>query len=660
MHKRKADQAFRVEEEVDFRLRKASPEDIPEAILNEMHCAPRSRRLIISVDFGTTFSAVSYVAINPDEAAEKIGLDRIRSIDNWPGDRNIDGGSHMKQQVPSEVMYPLDPKFRDAEDLQTRDGDSFPFDIGGLPDTIPDSDEDTDVTLFGTDVNSFRWGYSVHEAWSRPSTHFKRGNKALGRFKLLFDDRPTTETVRRELASTLISLKIRKVLRNHVDIVADYLTCLLRHVKSELRRQGLYNGYQVEMVLCVPAIWSQKACRDMQVALTAAMRMADFKGLDLETDAIEDLFIVSEPEAAAAYVLELNQTIKLQDTFVLLDAGGGTVDANTYTVSRTTPLRLTKEIVQPGGDLCGSSYLNEAFRGLLREKLKDERYLERGQVTLDGIVENILISEFEYKTKRHYDIYDRQRLPESFYCGGLQDNREKGFLGGCVYIRFGEMRAIFQKRLQRIVGLMVEQIMGAASEGVRVDKVVLIGGFAGSPSLQKELARRLKELSTQFALDIELIVRGNRATAVTSGAVLRALNKEGGPRRFPRSSYGIQRKEEHGAFPEHAIIKKKRYDKVDGFAGAEIPPVWMCAQKVGRIVVDFTFLRDQGLIQPIYNHIPEGRNKGMRVGKPHYQVDYTMVIKVVDRDLRCYAIYGGEIVKKCKINIAAAFSPGVK
>ncbi|RYP15476.1 hypothetical protein DL765_005683 [Monosporascus sp. GIB2] len=646
MHKRKADQAFRVEEDVVFRLQKASPEDIPEAILNEMHHVPRPRRLIVSVDFGTTFSAVSYAAIDPDEAAEEVGLDRIRSIDNWPGDRNIDGGSHMKQQVPSEVMYPLDPKFRDTADLQTRDGNGSLFDIGGLPDTIPDSDEDADIALFGADANSFKWGYSDHEAWSKPNTHFKRANKALGRFKLLFDERPTTEIVRRELASTLIALKVRKVIRNHVEIVADYLACMLRHVKSELRRQGLYDGYQVEMVLCVPAIWSQKACRDMQVALTAAMRMADFKGLDLETDAIENLFIVGEPEAAAAFSRKIH-------------------------LSSWTRSDDTLEINEGDWDLCGSSYLNEAFRGLLREKLKDEMYLERGQVTLDGIVENILISEFEYKTKRHYDIYDRRRLPESFYCGGLQDSREKGFLGGCVYIRFGEMREIFHKRLQRIVGLMEEQIMGAASEDVRVDKVVLIGGFAGSPSLQKELARRLKELSTQFALDTELIVRGNRATAVASGAVLRALNKEGGPRRFQRSSYGIQRKEEHGTFPEHAIIKKKRYDTVDGIAwvetidwvlkkGTEIPPVWICAQKVGRIVVDFTFLRDQGLIQPIYNHIPEGRNKGMRVGKPHYQVDYTMVIKVVDRDLRCYAIYGGEIVKKCKINIAAAFSPGVK
>ncbi len=35
---------------------------------------------------------------------------------------------------------------------------------------------------------------------------------------------------------------------------------------------------------------------------------------------------------------------------MLLDAGGGTVDANTYQVSETTPLRLTREVVHPGGE----------------------------------------------------------------------------------------------------------------------------------------------------------------------------------------------------------------------------------------------------------------------------------------------------------------------
>lgn len=56
------------------------------------------------------------------------------------------------------------------------------------------------------------------------------------------------------------------------------------------------------------------------------------------------------------------------------------------------------------------------------------------------------------------------------------------------------------------------------------------------------------------------------------------------------------------------------------------------AEKVGEIVVDFTFLRDQGLILPVE---PKVNKKGKRVGRKHYLVKYTMQILVVDRDLKC-------------------------
>jgi hypothetical protein len=46
----------------------------------------------------------------------------------------------------------------------------------------------------------------------------------------------------------------------------------------------------------------------------------------------------------------------------LLDAGGGTVDAITYTVDRAYPLRLKTEAVKPGGEI-----LEERFDYVLRE-----------------------------------------------------------------------------------------------------------------------------------------------------------------------------------------------------------------------------------------------------------------------------------------------------
>ncbi len=78
---------------------------------------------------------------------------------------------------------------------------------------------------------------------------------------------------------------------------------------------------------------------------------------------------------------------------------------------------------------------------------------------------------------------------------------------------------------------------------------------------------------------------------------------------------------------------------------------------------------------------------GKRIGKKHYKVTFTMILMVVDRDLQCesdpllarpkaecrvmglpgnansptgYAIYGGQVRKKCRINIASGFRPGVK
>lgn len=130
--------------------------------------------------------------------------------------------------------------------------------------------------------------------------------------------------------------------------------------------------------------------------------------------------------------------------------GGGTVDANTYTISNTTPLRLTNEVVEPGGKhetaqahlntcsqdqsggLFGSSYLNEGFRKFLKERLRDELYLERGADTIDSIVEKIMIEMFEYKIKRSFDYRAKglKRIPVQ----GLLDNDEKLFRDGCLHV----------------------------------------------------------------------------------------------------------------------------------------------------------------------------------------------------------------------------------
>ena len=56
------------------------------------------------------------------------------------------------------------------------------------------------------------------------------------------------------------------------------------------------------------------------------------------------------------------------------------------------------------------------------------------------------------------------------------------------------------------------------------------------------------------------------------------------------------------------------------------------SDKAAEIVVDFSFLLDQGRIHPIE---PSFDEMGRQIGKRHYKVEYEMIIQVVDRDLTC-------------------------
>lgn len=305
-----------------------TPEEIPDHLLENPELRTHSRRLIVAVDFGTTYSAVSYAALEEGESGRYLELDRIHSIQNFPDDWNFGGsGDRMKSEVPTEVIYPLDRHFREKEDLDAvgeeeeqdrpvidvqRTGEGVGFNGGGKLAIFGQRDDGDADQMSIDESSSFRWGYGVHEAWGLPATHSDPKNQALSRFKLLLDSSPTTENIREHLSPTLDDLKRKRIISNPHHVIVDFLTCLLRHTKSELKLAGFDESYRMEMVLCVPAIWSQKACRDMQTAMAKAMERARFEGVDVQNNSIENLFIVSEPEAAAAYVLAMERDISVR------------------------------------------------------------------------------------------------------------------------------------------------------------------------------------------------------------------------------------------------------------------------------------------------------------------------------------------------------------
>jgi hypothetical protein len=79
-------------------------------------------------------------------------------------------------------------------------------------------------------------------------------------------------------------------------------------------------------------------------------------------------------EAAAIYTLKnLNpHGLEVGDTFVLCDAGGGTVDLISYSITGLFPELQVKEASPGTGGFCGSTYLDESFSNYLTRKLSNE------------------------------------------------------------------------------------------------------------------------------------------------------------------------------------------------------------------------------------------------------------------------------------------------
>jgi hypothetical protein len=66
------------------------------------------------------------------------------------------------------------------------------------------------------------------------------------------------------------------------------------------------------------------------------------------------------------------RTLKIGDSFVLCDAGGGTVDLISYTITKISPSLEIKEAAAGSGALCGSTFLNRRFGEFLTSKLGRE------------------------------------------------------------------------------------------------------------------------------------------------------------------------------------------------------------------------------------------------------------------------------------------------
>ncbi|KAI9836586.1 MAG: hypothetical protein M1819_001218 [Sarea resinae] len=393
------------------------------------------RKILVAVDFGTTFSGIAW--------AQTKKPDIQTTIIQWPDSEGNGMEGITSDKVPTELRY----------------------DKGGLP----------------------KWGFQLDD--SAPRYQW---------FKLDLDPNQS-----RGVSALAKQFPSRNALPPGYNVAAqnlvtDYLLALRKHTEYILNNKlpkGVLRSTPVEYVITVPAVWSEKARDQTRKCAEAAGMGGDRK-----------LHMISEPEAAAMYALDAMDPhcLNIGDTFVLCDAGGGTVDLISYTIRSLNPLEVDE--AAPGtGSLCGSTYLNRIFQKTLEDKFADDEDWD------EEILEEAM-KRFDTDTKR---LFNGESSAETFTIPvhGLRDNATLGIKKGRLRMTRAEIQAIFEPVISEVLSLVQGQIEASRATP---KAVLLVGGFGQSAYLRDRIR-------AMVGADMEVLQSPNAWTAIVRGALMKGL-----------------------------------------------------------------------------------------------------------------------------------------
>jgi len=282
----------------------------------------REDRLIIAIDFGTTFSSVAYTVIPKGVSAEEVDLRSVECVGNYPGYDPPPGVLDYRQDVPTELWY--DDDGGASGQLRTHVNGAYNHaQSEDNSETEESSSSEDDATedehpRFGNDSgleehattphksprtmpSTQYWGYQVQQKLNMANIPRDEA-RPLTRFKLLLDQKRETDDVRTDIRMILRALTKKRIIKTDTDIYTHFLTHLLKHTKEQLIvSRRLRPDMVIQFVLCVPAKWPVRGCRTMQTALEEAIIAADFTGS--AGSSVQNIFMISEPEAAAECIL---------------------------------------------------------------------------------------------------------------------------------------------------------------------------------------------------------------------------------------------------------------------------------------------------------------------------------------------------------------------
>ncbi|XP_057299310.1 heat shock 70 kDa protein 12B-like isoform X2 [Hydractinia symbiolongicarpus] len=314
---------------------------------------------------------------------------------------------------------------------------------------------------------------------------------------------------------------------------------------------------RVKWVLTVPAIWSHAAKQFMREAGEKA-------GIPKA-----NLSIALEPECASIYcqhkdVAEFQIALKNKPgtKYLVLDNGGGTVDASFHQILENGQLR---SLHMPSGGAWGGSNVNEEFEKYLEkvftpkviQKLKNlhpdhwlkmRREFEEIKISLDECIQEFYSM---YLTNAVIKIY-KEETHQDIGQGCSDLNNSKG-----AFIQGGETLKIPRKVVTDLIKEMSSKIKRHTEKLLEkaelrdLDFVNMVGGFSNSSIVREDVQSLISDIHWPE----------NSELAVLKGAVMTGWNINLISSRRSLKTYGIEINED---FIEGSHPERLKYVNEDG------------------------------------------------------------------------------------------------
>ena len=339
-----------------------------------------------------------------------------------------------------------------------------------------------------------------------------------------------------------VPLSQRTVHGEGADVAVSLLTAtakVLEFIREEVLDRAASMSLRAEdigWVLTVPAIWDEAAKRFMRLAAVEAGIIADADS--------EQLQLALEPEGAVIASMldaspEVRSRLGVGQRVLVLDAGGGTVDCTVSELVGADPPRL-RELLPPSGGSWGGTNVDAEFRKFVNQVLLPEG-ARAADSHADAAASAAALDAWE-TAKCGWDAGEKITVSGLAtvceYVGGAEEmgrrvaayNSARGLEGAeaVVYrprsfslvLPPGVVQKFFDACVMPICGHMQSLFVAAAEMGRPVGFVFLVGGFAESVYLQRQVR---DALLTDDGPAATLIIPAKPVQCVNRGAAVWGL-----------------------------------------------------------------------------------------------------------------------------------------